>query len=97
MRTALKLTEMVHASFVNAALSEDRTKLASSMISVSAAESADSQPEPVLVEPDGSESLARKLPSTKKSMDDHVVLQIPGLFQCRFEQIEREIILRADM
>jgi hypothetical protein len=44
MRTALKPTEMVHASFVNAALSEDRTKLASSMISVGIAESADSQP-----------------------------------------------------
>lgn len=74
-------------------LSEDRTKLTSYMISYGTAESADSQPKPVLVEPDGSESLARKLPSTKKFMDDQVVPQVPGLSQWRFEQIEREIVL----
>jgi hypothetical protein len=62
-------------------LSEDRTKLASYMISYGASESADSQPKPVLLEPDGALSLARELASTKKFMDDQVVPQVPGLFQ----------------
>lgn len=63
------------------------------MISVGTAEYADNHPKPALVEPDELKSLARKLPSTKKFMDDQVVPQVPGLFQWRFEQIEREIIL----